>query len=210
MEETLKNLLYKIKEIFLRYGIKSVTMDDLARELGMSKKTLYQYVNDKNELVDKIVSLEIEGRKCEFGEIYNRNLNAIEEVFEVNKHVLKMLKESSPAAGYDLKKYYPDLFAKVQETRRNQMLDSIINNIKKGKAEGMYREEVNEEIIARINVARFENLLNTDIFQPEEYNSKAFIREVLIYHIRGISNERGIEILQERLKDFDEYIQSIK
>ena len=113
MHEELINILNKVKVLYSKYGIRSVTMDDVSRELGMSKKTLYQYVKDKTELVDKIVDLEIDRYGCFFDSLSSQNLNAIEELFEVQKIVSKMLREHNPSQNYDLRKYYPEQYDKI-------------------------------------------------------------------------------------------------
>src|ERR1035437_2884162 len=110
MNEELKNLLSKVRCLYMKYGIKSVTMDDVARELGISKKTLYQYVNDKNELVQKVVEMELDDKAEGFSKMNCSGLNAIEELFEVHKMIRQMLKDYNPSTEYDLRKYYPELF----------------------------------------------------------------------------------------------------
>lgn len=203
MVEELQLILEKVRHLFLRYGIKSVTMDDIARELGISKKTLYQYVSDKTQLVEKIVELELESRECHLQEISDNRYNAIEELLEVNKYLVIMLKEFSPSAGYDLKKYYPELFARVNESRRKNMIDSVSKNIKKGKEEGIYRNDFDESIIIRLCVARFETFLTSELFSRDEITSPHFIKELFIYHIRGIANEKGIKLLEKKQEEIE-------
>ena len=178
-------------------------MDDVSRELGISKKTLYQYVKDKTELVEKIVELEIEKYGCFFEELLSKKLNAIEELFEVQRMVARMLREHNPSQDYDLRKYYPELYAKVLKIRRERMYNNILCNLKKGKADGLYRSELNEEIIAKIQLLRVETTFDTEIFTIEEIISTKVFFEIFIYHIRGIANEKGIEVLEQKLKELE-------
>jgi hypothetical protein len=122
----------------------------------------------------------------------------------VSKHVNIMLKEYNPSTAYDLKKYYPDLYRKFLEGRRQKMYEWILNNIKRGKAENLYRQELNEEIIAKLFVHRNEVITENEQFNLNEYTSPKFFTEILIYHIRGIANEKGIEILNESLHKIKE------
>jgi hypothetical protein len=124
--------------------------------------------------------------------------NAIEELILVNKHVINLLKEYNPSTAYDLKKYYPDLFKKFQEQRLKEMFNWVLNNIKRGKKEGLYRNELDEHIIAKLFVHRNEVLIiESDTFDLNEFTSNKFISEMIIYHIRGIATEKGIEVLNK-------------
>lgn len=200
MQDEVTNILERVGLLYQKFGIKSVTMDDVARELGISKKTLYQYFADKHELVSKVTDYMIEQRqKCLSG-IHNKGLNAIEELFEMARHVNQMLLEHNPSTEYDLKKYYPEEYQKIRSIKRMYMYESVLSNLKKGISEGIYREEMNPEVIAKMHVARVEGMIDNEVFSIGEFTGKDFFREIMIYHIRGISNEKGIGILQEKLK----------
>ena len=203
MHDELIHILNKVKSLYGKYGIKSVTMDDVSRELGISKKTLYQYVKDKTELVEKIVELDIERYGCFFDQLLLQNLNAIEELFEVQSMVSRMLRDHNPSQEYDLRKYYPDQYAKILKIRRERIYANILANLKKGKNDGLYRSELNEEIIAKIQLLRIETSYDTEIFTLEEIVSTKVFFEIFIYHIRGIANEQGIKLLENKLKELE-------
>lgn len=185
----------------MKYGIKSVTMDDVARELGISKKTLYQYVSDKNELVKKVVEMEMGCRKELFINLDNQKYNAIEEVFEVHKMVQQMLKDYNPSTEYDLRKYYPELYATLTKVRRENVYKNVLENLKKGKKEGIYRNDFNEELIAKVQLSRVEATFDDQIFSQEELLSPEIFYEIFIYHIRGIASEKGLKILENHIKE---------
>jgi AcrR family transcriptional regulator len=208
MNPELLNILEKVAALYMRYGIKSITMDDVARELGMSKKTLYQYVENKNDLVEKVVDYVINLKECDFKKIDDIEMNAVEKLIEVNMHIVTSMKDYNPATEYDLKKYYPELYAKMHSVRRQRMYDSILANIKKGKEEGLYRKELNEEIIARMQVSRFLTMHEDELLSKNDIQRSEFIHELFIYHIRGIANEKGINVLEETLKkiNFTNYL----
>ena len=103
MNDELLNILQRVRSLYRKYGIRSVTMDDVSRELGISKKTLYQYVHDKDELVNKVVELELTSQQNHFIESCRENLNAIEEIAEIARCINYMLKEYSAVTEYDLK-----------------------------------------------------------------------------------------------------------
>lgn len=201
MNEELKNILEKVRTLYMRYGIKSVTMDDVSRELGISKKTLYQHVVDKNDLVTKVVDILIEESCNSLECVFNTDLNAIEQLFEVHKYVTNKLKEYSPVSDYDLRKYYPDEYRKLYHLRRERMYEYMLNNLRKGKSEGLYREELNEEILAKLHVSRIQNAFDSELLTNEEKTSIKVFYEFFIYHIRGIASEKGIKLLEEKLKN---------
>ncbi len=197
--ENLSEILLKVEELFLKYGIKSVTMDDVARELGISKKTLYQYVDDKADLIKKVMEFELDKNKECYLSLISRGRNAIEELFEVHKYLGEQIKRFSPSFAYDLKKYYPEILKHVHQVQRENMTDVLLENIRKGKKDGLYRAELKEEVIVKIQVSRIESLHEDNLFTIEDFTSGKIFREFFIYHIRGIANEKGIAILEENL-----------
>jgi AcrR family transcriptional regulator len=203
MNEELKSILIKVRELYMRYGIKSITMDDVASNLGISKKTLYKYVCDKDDLVSRVVELEIELQQSDMNCDKREDLNAIEQLLMVSKIVNHKLKQMNPSTEYDLKKYYPAHYHKLVSARRERMYKNVVANIIKGKEEGLYRIDLNEDIIAKLQVSRIENMIDNDVFSISEFTSNKFFQEAFIYHIRGISNENGIAFLENKLKDFD-------
>ena len=201
--EKFDQILMKVSELFRKYGIKSITMDDVSRELGISKKTLYQYVCDKTELINKLMDFEIEGVSICFDGILTKKYNAIEELFEVNRFMVGLLKRFSPSFDYDLKKYYPDIYNRVILIRRNKIYNATLANLKKGKLEGLYREELNEEILTKLHVSRIETMQNNSSFTVDEINSGQVFKEMFIYHIRGIANGKGIKVLEQNIHKLD-------
>jgi TetR/AcrR family transcriptional regulator, cholesterol catabolism regulator len=204
MNEELKNILVKVGMLYLKYGIKSVTMDDVSRELGISKKTLYTYVKDKDELVKMVVELQLESRECSFSNIHKASMNAIEELLEVSKAINNMLKEINPSTEYDLKKYYPEHYQKFVKFRREHSYERIKANIIKGKMEGLYRQDLNDDLIAKEQVSRIESIMDSEVVSLEEFTSPQYFRELFIYHIRGIANEKGIKFLESKIKEMEE------
>ena len=198
--EKQEEILGRVLDLFRRYGIKSVTMEDVSRELGISKKTLYQFVSDKNELVGKVIDFEQETTSECYHALVDTGKNAIEELFEVHKFLNGQLKKYSPSFGYDLKKYYPVIFQKVHAFQREHMFQAILDNIRRGKREGIYRTELKEEIIVKLQVSRIESLYEENLFTIEDFTSGEIFREFFIYHIRGIANNTGIKILEENLQ----------
>jgi TetR/AcrR family transcriptional regulator, cholesterol catabolism regulator len=203
MIEELQNILLKVRELYLKYGIKSITMDDVARELGISKKTIYQYVTDKDDLVGKFVGHEIELRQEEICNCFKTGFNAIEELFEISIFMNKLIRNQNPATEHDLKKYYPHHYQKMVKIRREGTFNYIYQNLIKGKAEGLYRDDIDEEIISKLYISRVESIHLNDLFTVEEFTSLKLFIELLNYHIRGIATEKGIIVLNKKLKELE-------
>jgi AcrR family transcriptional regulator len=200
MNEDLKIILTKVRELYTKFGIKSITMDDVATELGISKKTLYQHVSDKEDLVGKYVDNEINLRQAEICECFKVGFNAIEELFEISLFMNKMMREQNPATDHDLKKYYPQLHQKIIKVKREGIMNYIMLNLKKGKEEGLYRHDFDDEVIAKLYLARAENLPFNDLYSVEEYTSVKIFVELISYHIRGIATQLGIEVLEKKIE----------
>ena len=192
-----ERILNRVLSLYSKYGIRSITKDDISRELGMSKNTLYQHVEDKNDLVKEVIEYEIMVNQQFMEEMVVSGFNAIEELIHVNKRINAMQGVHNPTFFYDLKKYYPEVFARFMEYKRKRMYEQIMRNLKKGKEEGLYREEMDEHVIGMLYVARVEMLNSHEILQEDETTSVRFIREIFLYHLHGICNERGLKFLKE-------------
>lgn len=202
-QEELTLILDKVKDLFMRYGIKSVTMDDVARELGISKKTLYQYVANKEDLVEKVLQfvheqIDKKDRNCHYEE-----KNAIEILMLVNDKVSYMLKNQNPSMQFDLKKYYPEIFRRFYETQKDEIYKSITSNIEQGIAEGLYRKKINPNLVAKLYLTRVLSITDREIFTEDEIRTRGFFLALMELHIRSLATEKGIIVLEEKLKAYN-------
>ena len=194
-------LLERVGEMYYKFGIKSVTMDDISHEFGISKKTLYQYVEDKNDLVNKVVQHVYKTEAEKFKEFVCGDNNAIEELLKVNQYLRHMISNHNPSTEYDLKKYYPELYRTIKDKKIDQMYDNVLANLIKGKKEGLYRKELNEEFIAKYYVSRIDSSMDLYSSNENANNMQEYIYELFIYHIRGISSAKGIKFLEEHIDE---------
>jgi len=201
MNTEINNILQRIYCLYQKYGIKSITMDDVARELGISKKTIYENFTDKNDLVNKVYEFEHELSIQHFIDLSTKEENAIQGLFLVINFMDEMLKTYNPAVDYDLKKFYPEVFEKKRKRMIDGMYEKIYNNLLRGIKEKLYRSDMDPELIARLHVSRVVSVITSDIFTVEEFTSHATRRELLVYHIRGIATEKGIKILEKELQN---------
>lgn len=198
MDEKLEQIIKESAGVFFKYGIKSISMDDIARELGISKKTLYLYVKNKTDLVQKILDYNLICQCNEKDLIKEKKLNAIAILLEVSKMINKHLKQMNPSVTYDLQKYYPDMFKNYIAKKRDELYKDIKKNIEQGIAEGLYRDDLNVELIARLYIKKLENIHDPEFLHSDEFNIENIFEVMFESHIRGISNKKGIAFLEKQ------------
>ncbi len=197
-DDRINKIVGSVSKLFLDYGIRGVTMDDIAHRLSMSKKTLYEFFHDKKELVEAVLNLARGEIEDHFNRMNGSKMNAIEELFYYYELQIKMIRSNKPAFLYDLKKYYPDLYGKFQGFKHEVIYNNVISNIDKGIAEGLYRSDLNPDYIARNSLMGFECMMNSDVFSPEEYISTEMFSELFKYHLFGITSDSGREIVMKK------------
>jgi AcrR family transcriptional regulator len=195
-----QKLLEDATKVFMQFGIKSVNMDDLARHLAISKKTLYQYFTDKEDLVYKAVASHCNREDQEIQEICKRGLNAIDEMLEIVQFVTGLLKNIHPSVQYDMQKYHPEAYRALRDNRDRAIFDCMMHNTKKGQKEGYYRKDFNSEVIIKLYIGRMDLIFDQSIFPFEHFTFSDVYREMFRYHIRGIASEKGLEYLEQKLK----------
>ncbi|MBN2669007.1 MAG: TetR/AcrR family transcriptional regulator [Bacteroidales bacterium] len=203
MNQKLKDIVSKSCQLFARYGIKSVSMDDIAKGCGISKKTLYEYIKDKRDLVKKVLSEEFADNSSLPHNIDFTNKNAVESLFEVYKNAIAFFKEFNLSMEFDLQKYYPELYEKTKLKRREKLYSKMIQNLEQGRAEGFFREDFNIDIISKLHVLKIESLLKTDIFDKDDYSNAEIFRELFLYHFHAISTPKGMKELEIKLTELE-------
>ena len=193
-------LLLASTALFMRYGIKSLTMDDISRNLGISKKTLYQFVSDKKDLVKKGMKLMIDHEKEMIGTIINNSQNAIDELMGMTKCISSELGEIHPSVIFDIQKYYPQAWKIMEDHKMNFIYETMLANLKRGLKEGYYRENINPLIIANIYMGMVDNMLNPENPVNKTVSMNKLHLEIIRYHIKGIANEKGMLLLKKTLK----------
>lgn len=200
-ESTMKEtILKKAGEIFLKYGFKSATMDDIANDLGISKKTIYKYYKNKVELVDEAVSYFHEGMHKTMTNICGVGYNAIQENFEIKKTFKDMFKSSDDSPVYQLKKYYPKIYKKIISNELFIYKEYITNNLAKGIQEGFYRKDINMEFSAKFYFSLMLSVHDSSLYTYNKNTMNQLEMHVLEYHTRAIATEKGLQVLEEQLE----------
>ena len=189
--EVKDRILIAAKELFHRYGIRSVKMDDVAKHLTMSKKTLYQYFKDKDELVDEATKAHIKREREELYAISNISENAIEELYKVSKCLRRNMNEVNPTLLYDLKRYYPNSWKHWTDFKNDFVFSSIVKNMKKGIEAGHFRSNLNTRIMAVLRVLEIETLFDVETFPPSQFDYRDVQLQLLDHFVFGITTEKG-------------------
>ncbi|MCA6440068.1 MAG: TetR/AcrR family transcriptional regulator [Sediminibacterium sp.] len=203
---TQDRIIEKAHELFFRYGIKAVTMDDIASHLGVSKKTIYQFYADKDALVNAIVMVETEQDEAECARHRKESENAIHEVFLALDMMQEMMSTMNPGIIFELKKYHPAAF-KLFNDHKNKFLYKVVKeNIEKGKKEELYRSDVDPDILAKFRIESFFVPFNPELFPTAKYSLldvQAILSEHFLY---GIATAKGQKLIakykKQREKNF--------
>ena len=199
MEDLHKRIIQESTQLFLKFGLRSVTMDDLAREMGLSKKTLYNYVANKAELVDQGMRVMFNTVTEHMGTLAKQSNNAIDELFTIDEYFDEMMREQHPAMIFQLKKYYPKTFIWLEGNKIKFVIDTTIQNLTRGIEQGLYLPDINKEYLAYIYLAHT-LVMENETIPKEVCESASFHREHLLYHLRGITSDKGLEYLKQKLK----------
>ena len=198
---TLKTSIVKRAEaMFMRYGMKSVTMDDIASELGISKKTLYQHFENKTDLISEVFDYKM---CADLERSKNWSLdteNAIDELFQLVAHVSSLLRDLPLTAIYDMQKYYREQWSSFESRKQEHIYQQTYNNLLRGIQEGLYRSDFNVEVVAKIQVALHRSIVMENIFPDADYPRATLFIEIISYHLRSIVSEKGRKIMEEGLK----------
>jgi len=179
--------------LFWRYGIKSVTMDDIAKELGISKRTIYQHYPDKDAIVILAVQQELEVQKCQMDKMDEDKLDPIEQMVQAADYMRISLAHMNPVLFNDLKKYHPlawDLFHKY---KHQYVLKSIRENLNEGIRLGLYRKNINIDMLSLLRIEQVEMAFDPTIFPADRFNMMNVQMEFVHHFLRGILTEQGFE-----------------
>lgn len=195
-----KDILEQAHRLFMRLGVKSMTMDDVATQLRISKKTLYEHFTDKNDLVEQVVADVCKHHRTNIDAICARGLNAIDENHEITKFIVSQIGGVHPSVQFDLQKYHPKAWSILEHSEQNDIYRCVTSNLKKGIKDGSYRVDLDVEVIARIYIARMDVTWDGRVFPPEQFNIGEVLWKHFEYHIRGIASKKGIEYLDKKVK----------
>ena len=199
MEQVLDIKKYIIEEsdkLFCQYGFKSVTMDDIAKHLGMSKKTIYQHFSDKDELVNILIESRLNNQDCVIHESAEKAKDAVHELLLTLATMNESLGNLNPKMFYDLQKYHPKAWLYFKNFKEKSLGSAILANLERGITEGIYRAEINTDILTQLRLDHVELIFNRhDHYTANKYNIAQVMIEITEHFLYGICNQKGLALI---------------
>jgi len=192
------------EELFLKAGIKSVTMDDIARHLGMSKKTIYQFFKDKNELIMALVKKKLQEDEDQMNVIISRSENVIEEMINMMKCSEDIFSRINPIVIHDLQKYYADAWKQFQVFKTEVLVHTLEQLLAKGIKQGYIRPDIDVKILARMRVSQVEMGFSTTMFPAAEFSVWKVQTQFMEHFNYGVCTLKGYKLLNQYKNIYDE------
>jgi TetR/AcrR family transcriptional regulator, cholesterol catabolism regulator len=193
LEKLKENIIERASAQFLLLGIKSVSMDDICSDLGISKKTIYQIFPTKEMLVDLVITKFIDEEKAVILHLQEVSVNAVDEMTQVAEYAVSFFNQVRPILLHDLQKYYKHSWEKVLQMQSTFIKNQIKANLERGKSEGTYREDMDPEIISNLYVVKAKSLTGQHILSMSDQDRDKLIKQHMLYHIHGILSDAGRE-----------------
>lgn len=202
MDERFKEICKRSLKLFLEYGIKNVNMDDISRHMHMSKKTLYQYVDSKEDLLHKIMDGIKKAHQQSVPDAWKKKYNAIEILFIASKKIYEFQTGVKKPFRFDMEKFYPEMWQDFRNEMRKKSYRYFSQNIEQGIQEGLYRKDVDADMIATLYYAKIDGVHRDFARDPEKYTYRQLFEALFEQHIRAIATEKGIAYLEEKKSHF--------
>lgn len=186
-------------DLFLNYGFKSITMDDIANKIGISKKTIYQHYNNKHQLIEAATLHLFEQISNGINLICNLHSNPIEEIYKIKNFVMTHLKGEKSSPQYQLQKYYPKIYKNLKSKQFDLMQSCVIDNLNNGMQQGYYRDDIDVQFISRLYFSNMVSLKDHDLYPVELFSMQNIMNQFLEYHLRGICTLKGLDTLSNIL-----------
>lgn len=189
----------KAQELFRVYGIKAVTMDEISTQLGISKKTLYQSFKNKNDLVDNVIIDILDQTKTSCGQCRHSAENAVHELFSALKVMDEVMATANPTILFDLERWYPKTYKRFQEYKNDFLYNLIYENIVWGKRDGLYREDIDEELYCKVRLEMIIMSLNDQLFPRIKYNFLQIQRGMMFLFLHAMVTPAGLKLFKKYL-----------
>ena len=197
MEEVKCKILGKAHELFSKFGVRSVTMDEIAQKLSISKRTIYACFKNKKELVNEDVTAKLELEMQKLQEIKNSSENAIEMIYKISKLMREFSNDCNPNLFLDLEKFFPEAWAMFVEFRDNVIFAEIKYMIDRGIEEAYFRADINSDVLAKLRLAEIEMCLRNDLFSDSKYDTFELVTQLWDHYVYGLLTDKGKQLLEQ-------------
>lgn len=192
-----ERILRGAQELFMKYGVRSVSMDDIARHLSVSKKTLYQYFADKDEIVTTVAEFHLRQEQAQYEGMRATSENAIDELVKISTCIKRDLQKMNPSLLFDLRKYHPKAWAQWLGHKQQYMGQSIIRNLKQGVSEGFFRPEIHTDILAAARLEMIQITFDEQVFPADKYNIAEVNLQLFEHFVYGVLTEKGRKVFEK-------------
>ncbi len=196
-DQTRDKILQGALELFLKYGIRSVSMDDIARHLSISKKTIYQYFIDKDDIVTQATTSHMVHTKAAFDNLTSVSKNALDELMRIQVFMRNNISDMNPSLLFDLKKYHSKAWAAWEEHKTKDIRESVVRNLKQGMEEGLYRNNLNPEILALLRVESIQWVYDGKIVPTDKFKMVDIQMQMLDHFMYGLLTEKGRKLYEK-------------
>jgi AcrR family transcriptional regulator len=193
--EVKERILTKAADLFMRYGIRSITMDEIATQLGISKKTIYQFFTDKDEMVSAVIDQEISKNENECIQFRQDAANAVHQLFLALESLEEMLKYTNPLMLYDLEKHHPRAYRKIKDYKYQFLYRTILENLEWGISEKLYRDDIQLDITTKWRIESAFLVFNPDVFPHSRYNMFEVNFHLALLFLYGVVTDKGRELI---------------
>ncbi len=200
MDDKFIEILEKTRELSFRYPIRRMTFEKIADKLGVSRMELKSYVKTKTELVEKALEFERFSFQVIFQKHDFEGVNAIDILFTVSKEMSRRFRDINPALTVDLRKYFPEIYQKHIEAKYDFIFNKMKINIEKGISQGMYRNDLSVELVARLYMARLMDIHNPELFPPEMFSFELLFNYTIESFVRSVATAEGLNYFETRMK----------
>ncbi|MBT5870805.1 MAG: TetR/AcrR family transcriptional regulator [Bacteroidetes bacterium] len=195
-----KNIILKATELFMKLGFKSVTMDDIAKEMGISKKTIYTHFNNKETIIGVVTDHVFETVCHDIDAICDLNQNPIQELYAIKKRVMQYMQKEKASPTYQLQKYYPAIYNNIKQRQFSYMQQCVVKNLNRGLEQDLYRQNIEVQFVARIYFNGITGIKEESLFPHTMYEGETLYEMYLEYHLRGIVTPKGRNILNQMIQ----------
>lgn len=190
-------ILETAADMFLNFGFKSVTMDDIAQKMSISKKTIYTHFSNKRILIEETTLGLFQCIKIGIDDIREKDHNPILELYKIKNFILENLKDEKSSPHYQLNKYYPKIHATLMQKQFAVMQDCVSENLQKGITQGLFRKEIDIDFVTRIYFKGMTGIKDVDTFPIEKFKMNYLMENYIDYHVRGIATAKGVQTLEQ-------------
>lgn len=199
-----EKILIEARQLFWKYGVRTITMDEIARRLAISKKTIYQHFTDKEDIVYQVMEYQINSQQDEYCRINEQHLNPIDEMLLASEMMRQHAGSANPSLMIDVQRYFPKAWQVFLNHKEDHIIGKIMANLQRGVEQGFYRTDINIETMARLRIELIQLGFDDMVF-PHQRDTYLLQDQLLHHFVRGILTEAGFDVYNQSITRVNAY-----